>query len=49
MKYWEEQNFEPKEQEQLSNNVVNILNLFRLLSVQDKLKVRNLIREESII
>lgn len=49
MKYWEEQNFEPREEEQLSKDVVNILDLFRLLSVQDKLKVRNLIREESII
>ena len=49
MKFWEEQSFEPKKEEQLSKDVVNILDLFRLLSVGNKLKVRNLIREESII
>jgi hypothetical protein len=48
MKYWEEQSFEPIKEEKLSEDVVNILDLYRLLSVENKLKVRNLIRNEEI-
>jgi hypothetical protein len=48
MKYWEVQTFEPKEEEKLSEDIVNILDLFRLLSVGNKLKVRNLIINEEI-
>jgi hypothetical protein len=48
MKYWEEQTFEPKEEEESSEDVVNILDLYRLLSVENKLKVRNLLRNVEI-
>jgi hypothetical protein len=48
MKYWEEQTFEPRKEEKLSEDIVNILDLFRLLSVENKLKVRDLIRNEEI-
>jgi len=48
MTFWEHNLFEPKEEEKLSEDVVNILDLFRLLSTQDKLKVRNLLRNEEI-
>lgn len=32
----------------VSNDVLNILDLFRLLSAEEKLKVKQLIREEKI-
>ena len=40
---------EPKEdKEVLSEDVVNILELFRLLSINDKITVKKLIRDETV-
>jgi hypothetical protein len=39
---------EPKENKELSEDVVNILELFRLLKTEDKATAKRLIREESI-
>ena len=40
---------EPKEdKEVLSEDVVNIIQLFRLLSVENKVKVRQLLKQENI-
>jgi len=40
---------EPKEdKEVLSEDVVNILELFRLLSAENKVKVRQLLKQENI-
>lgn len=51
IKYWEEQNFGEKEiktEETYSQDVINIRELFRLLSYNDKALVKRLIREENI-
>ena len=56
IKYWEEQSFgeqelrskENKETEEYSQDVINIRELFRLLSYNDKALVKRLIREENI-
>lgn len=40
---------EPKEEKEvLSEDVVNILELFRLLSAEQKVKVRQLLKQENI-
>jgi hypothetical protein len=40
---------EPKEEKEvLSEDVVNILELFRLLSVENKVRVRQLLKQENI-
>ena len=38
----------PKESEEISKEVVNILELFRLLSINDKIVVKKLIRDETV-
>ena len=51
VKYWEEQSFgekDLKETEEYSQDVINIRELFRLLSYNDKALVKRLIREENI-
>lgn len=50
IKYWEEQSFGGKEikTEEYSQDVINIKELFRLLSYNDKALVKRLIREENI-
>ena len=51
VKYWEEQSFGEKEiktEETYSQDVINIRELFRLLSYNDKALVKRLIREENI-
>ena len=48
VKYWEEQDLEPKQEKELSKDVVNILELFRLLSVEDKATAKRVIKEENI-
>ena len=56
IKYWEEQSFgeqelrskENKETEEYSQDVINIRELFRLLSYNDKALVKRLLREENI-
>jgi len=48
LKYWEEQTFEPSQEEELSEDVLSILQLFRLLTAIDKVVVKKLLREESI-
>ena len=39
----------PKEKEELSEDVVNIIQLFRLLSLNDKVEVKKLIRDENLL
>ena len=48
VKYWEEQDLEPKQKEELSKDVINILELFRLLSAESKVKVKQILRNENI-
>ena len=56
VKYWEEQNFgeqelrskEIKTEEKYSQDVINIKELFRLLSVEDRILVKRIIAEENI-
>ena len=51
VKYWEEQNFGEKEiktEEKYSQDVINIKELFRLLSVEDRILVKRIIAEEKI-
>lgn len=48
IKYYQEDYTEEKTEEKLSLNVLNILQLFRLLSASEKVDVKRLIREESI-
>ena len=49
IKYWEEQNLSPTEsKKELSKDIINILDLFRLLSSEEKATVKRLIREENI-
>ena len=38
----------PKEKEELSEDIVNIIQLFRLLSAENKVKVKQILREENI-
>lgn len=50
-KFWEEQEyFENKEikQEPLNKDVENILEQFRLLSLEDKVKVKQLLKTEKL-
>jgi len=51
IKYWEEQSFGEKElktEETYSQDVINIRELFRNLSVEDKVNAKKLIREEKL-
>lgn len=51
LKYWYDSNFgenEDKNGKVFSNDVLSIVDLFKLLSAEDKLKVKQLIREERI-
>ena len=51
VKYWEEQSFGEKEiktEEKYSQDVINIKELFRLLSVEDRILVKRIIAEEKI-
>jgi len=51
IKYWEEQSFGEKEiktEEKHSQDVINIKELFRLLSVEDRILVKRIIAEEKI-
>ena len=49
VKYYFEENFgKEKTEENYSQDVINIRELFRLLSYNDKALVKHLIREESI-
>ena len=49
-KYWEEQErFEPQEIKQHSEDVLNILDLFRLLEISDKVTVKRLIKTEKLL
>ena len=51
VKYWEEQNFGEKEiktEEKYSQDVINIKELFRLLSVENRILVKRIIAEEKI-
>lgn len=48
LKYWDEQDFQNYEKETLSEDVQHILDLFRLLSAEERLKVKQLVREEKI-
>jgi hypothetical protein len=50
VKYWEEQNFGEKEktEEKYSQDVINIRDLFRLLSLEDKILVRRILSQENI-
>ncbi len=51
IKYWEEQSFGEKEiktEETYSQDVINIRELFRLLSFEDKVITKRLLREEPI-
>ena len=38
----------PKDKEELSEDVVNIIQLFRLLSAEQKVKVKQILRDENI-
>lgn len=56
IKYWEEQSFgeqelrskENKETEEYSQDVINIRELFRLLSFEDKVIAKRLLQQEKI-
>ena len=51
VKYYFEENFGEKEnktEEKYSQDVINIKELFRLLSVEDKILVKRIIAEEKI-
>ena len=51
IKYWEEQSFGEKEiktEETYSQDVINIRELFRLLSVENSILVKRIIAEEKI-
>lgn len=48
LKYWNGQDFQNYEKETLSKDVHYILDLFRLLSAEERLKVKQLVREEKI-
>ena len=48
VKYWEEQDLEPKQEKELSEDVVNILELFRLLSLEDKATAKRIIKGEKM-
>lgn len=51
IKYWEEQSFGEKEiktEEIYSQDVINIRELFRLLSFEDKVIAKRLIQQEKI-
>lgn len=47
-KYYLDNSFQEDNNQTVSNDVLNILDLFRLLSAEEKLKVKQLIREEKI-
>lgn len=50
-RFWEEQEYfenREKEQEPLNKDVENILELFRLLSPENKVKVKQLLKSEKI-
>ncbi len=51
IKYWEEQSFGEKEiktEETYGQDVINIRELFRLLSVENRILVKRIIAEEKI-
>ena len=49
VKYYFEENFDKEETEEKYNqDVINIRDLFRLLSVEDKILVRRIIAQEKI-
>ena len=48
VKYYFEENFGKEKTEEYSQDVINIRELFRLLSYNDKALVKRLIREENI-
>ena len=48
IKYWEEQSFGEKTEEKYSQDVINIRDLFRLLSSEDKVLVRRILSQENI-
>lgn len=48
IKYYQEDYTEQKIEENLSEDVLNILQLFRLLSASEKVDVKRLIRKEGI-
>ena len=56
-KYWEESNFPTqslktssaeKSKKELTENVKNILDLYNLLSIEEKIEVKKLIREQKV-
>ena len=48
VKYYFEENFGKEKTEEYSQDVINIRELFRLLSFEDKVIAKRLLREESI-
>ena len=48
VKYWEEQDLEPKQEKELSKDVINVVELFRLLSTEDKAMAKRVIKEEKM-
>ena len=51
IKYWEEQNFGEKEiktEEKDSQDVINILDLFKMLSIEDKITTIRKLRQEKL-
>ena len=48
IKYWEERLEQETVSNSFSKDIINILDLFRLLSAEEKLKVKQLIKEEKI-
>lgn len=48
IKYWEDRLEQETISNSFSNDVINILDLFKLLSTEEKLKVKRLIKEEKI-
>ena len=56
VKYWEEQNFgeqelrskEIKTEEKDSQDVINILDLFKMLSIEDKITIIRKLRQEKL-
>mgnify|MGYP006921427868 CR=1 FL=1 len=46
--YWESQDFGEETEEKISKDVQEIIELFRLLSVENKVKCRRIIAQENI-
>ncbi len=47
-KFYLDDSFQEENNQTVSNDVLNIIDLFRLLSAEEKIKVKQLIREERV-